>query len=133
MSVNLLETIQKNSGYPQIQKIDPNTQQVSGPEDKFSQATIPAVLTGLYRYVQKDEGAEKVLQVANSTNWITKFFEAEKDSVVQTIADYSNRLYGETESQMNAIANEAIKIVKENFACRCRHKRGKSVFKQSKK
>ena len=115
MSVNLLETIQQNLGYPPLQKIDPNTQQAAGPEDKFSQAAIPAVLTGLYRYVQKDEGAEKLLQVANSSMWITTFFEAEKNAVVQTIADYSNRAYGETELEMNAIANEAVKTVKENL------------------
>ncbi len=120
MSVNLLETIQQNLGYPEIQKIDPNTQQVPEDknklaEDKFSQAAIPAVLTGLYRYVQKDEDAEKILQVANSTVWISKFFDTDKKAVVQTISDYSGQSYEEAESHMNAIANEAVKLVKENL------------------
>lgn len=120
MSVNLLETIQKKLGYPELQKIDPNTQQEKFDEtkpapDTFSQAAIPAVLTGLYRYVQKDEGAEEILRVANSDMWITKIFETDKKAVVQAVSDYSNQSLGVTELQMNAIANEAIKVVKEEL------------------
>jgi hypothetical protein len=115
MSVNILEKIQQNLGYPKIQSIDPTTQQVTANEDKFSQAAIPAVLTGLYRYAQKDEGAEDILAIANSTAWLNKFFEADKNTVVQTIADYGVQSYEEAETQMNAIANEAVKIIKENL------------------
>jgi hypothetical protein len=120
MSVDLLETIQQNSGYPPLQKVDPNTQLVTtdenkSAEDKFSQAAIPAVLTGLYRYVQTDDGAEEILQVANSSVWINKFFDADKKAVVQTISDYSSQSYEETEIHMNAIANEAVKLVKKNL------------------
>lgn len=120
MSVNLLETIQKKLGYPELQKIDPNTQQEKFDEtkpapDTFSQAAIPAVLTGLYRYVQKDEGAEEILRVANSDMWITKIFETDKKAVVQAVSDYSNQSLGVTELQMNAIANEAIKVAKEEL------------------
>ncbi len=121
MSFNLVETLQQNLGYPQLQKIDPNTQLVTEnetglAEDKLSQAAIPAVLSGLYRYVQKDEGAEEILQVANSSMWINKFFDAEKKTVVQTISDYSSQSHEEVELQMNAIANEAVKLIKENLA-----------------
>ena len=115
MSINILEKIQENTGYPKIQNIDPNTQLVASNEDKFSQAAIPAVLTGLYRYVQKDEGAQEILQVANSTAWLNKFFETDKNIIVQTVADYGGQTYDETEAPMNAIANEAIKLVKENL------------------
>jgi len=57
MSINLLEIVQKNLGYPTLQKIDPNTQVVVADdkkpdEDKFSQAAIPAVLAAFYKYVQ---------------------------------------------------------------------------------
>lgn len=121
MSFNLLETLQQNLGYPQLQKIDPNTQQVTenetgSAEHKLSQASIPAVLTGLYRYVQKDEGAEEILRVDYSSMWINKFFDADKKAVVQTISDYSSQSHEEAESQMNSIANEAVKLVKEHLA-----------------
>lgn len=115
MSVNILEKIQEILGYPKIQNIDPNTQLVAAHEDKFSQAAIPAVLTGLYRYAQKDEGAAEVLQVVTSTAWLNKFFDADKHTVVQTIADYGMQSFEETETQMNTIANEAVKLVKENL------------------
>jgi len=121
MSVNLLETIQQNLGYPPLQKVDPNTQQVTADkngstEDRFSQAGIPAVLTGLYEYVQTDEGAEEILKADSSTGWISKIFVGDKKEVVQKIADYGNRSYEETDTKMNAIANEAVKLVKENLA-----------------
>lgn len=120
MSVNLLETIQQNLGYPPLQKIDPNTQQVTedkneSSEDKFSQAAIPAVLTGLYEYVQTDEGAEEILKAGSSTGWIAKLFDAGKKEVVQKISDYGNKSYEDTDIKMNAIANEAVKLVKENL------------------
>ncbi|MEO6251857.1 MAG: hypothetical protein ABIO79_01015 [Ferruginibacter sp.] len=133
MSVNLVETIQKKLGYPEIQKIDPNTQQPAGPEDKFSQAAVPAVLTGLYSYVQKDEGAEKILQVANSTMWVNKFFEADKNEVAQTISDYSNKPLDQVETEMNAIANEAIKTVKENLSADAGIKEVKDFFSDRRK
>lgn len=116
MSVNILEKIQQNLGYPKIQNIDPTTQKVTANEDKFSQAAIPAVLTGLYRYAQKDEGAEEVLQVVTSTAWLNKIFEADKDAVVQTIADYSQLSFEDTQTEMIKIANEAVKVIKENLS-----------------
>lgn len=115
MSINILEKIQQNLGYPKIQNIDPNTQQVAEHEDKFSQAAIPAVLTGLYRYAQKDEAAEEILLVISSTAWLNKYFDADKEAVVESIADYSQRSLEDTETGMNAIANEAVKVIKENL------------------
>lgn len=115
MAVNILEKIHQNLGYPTIQNIDTATQQVTGNEEKFSQAAVPAVLTGLYRYAQKDEGAEEILQVVTSTAWLKKFFETDKEAVVNTIAEYSNRSFEQTETEMIAIANEAVKVTKENL------------------
>ncbi len=121
MSINLLESIQQNLGYPPLQKIDPNVQQSTPDtnkpvEDRFSQAAIPALLTGLYRFVQTDEGAAGILKIVNSDIWVTKIFDTDKEAVVEAVSGYSNQSIGETELQMNAIANEAIKLVKENLA-----------------
>ena len=120
MSINLLETVQQNLGYPALQKIDPNTQQVvtdetTADEDKFSQAAIPAVLTGLYKYVQSDEGAEEFLRGDNSSNWVEKIFDDNKKEAIQTISAYARQSNADPVAKMNAIANEAIKIVKENL------------------
>ena len=120
MSINLLETVQQNLGYPPLQKIDPNTQQVvidekTADEDKFSQAAIPAVLTGLYKYVQSDVGATTFLRGDNSSNWVGEIFDDNKKEVIQTISAYAKQSNADPIAKMNAIANEAIKIVKENL------------------
>jgi len=120
MSINLLETVQQNLGYPALQKIDPNTEVVvadekTAGEDKFSQAAIPAVLTGLYRFVQSDEGAAEFLSAGTSLNWVAKIFDDNRKKVMQAIADYANQSNEEPATKMNAIANEAVKVVKENL------------------
>lgn len=120
MSINLLETIQQNLGYPALQKINPNTQQVAidekTPEEhKFSQAAIPAVLTGLYKYVQTDDGAEDYLRVDTSPNWVNKIFNHNKKEVVQKISAYAKQSNHDTVAKMNAIANEAVKVANENL------------------
>lgn len=120
MSINLLKTVQQNLGYPELQKIDPNTQvmivDVNTPdEDKFSQAAIPAVITGLFQYTQSDEGAAAVLQNDNSTSWINEIFGDIRTRVIKTISAYASLRDENTTAKMNAIAIEAIKSVQENL------------------
>jgi hypothetical protein len=120
MSINLLETIQQNLGYPALQKIDPNTQQVTAnenkpDEDKFSQAAIPALLTGLYKYVQSDKGGEEILRGSNSSNWAGVLFDDNKKEAIQQIAAYAKQSAEDPVAKLNAIANEAIKVVRDNL------------------
>jgi len=133
MSINLLETVQQQLGYPALQKIDPNTQEVvvddkSPNEDKFSQAAIPAVLTAFYKYVQTDEGATEFLRGEFSTNWVSKIFIDHKQEIVQTIAAYSNQPVEDSITKMNAIANETVKAVKANLPADARIKDVKLFF-----
>lgn len=70
MAVNLIESIQQGMGYPELQKIDPNTQQVklessSQGHGNLAQAAIPAVLTGLYKYGNTEMGSEHILRGKN--------------------------------------------------------------------
>ena len=77
MSINLLKKVQENLHYPQLQKIDPNTQQADNSNtitDNFSQAAIPVILTGLYKLSSSDEGAEVILRGGNSADWVSKIF-----------------------------------------------------------
>jgi hypothetical protein len=137
MSINLLEKVQENLGYPALQKIDPNTQQVvagenTPAEDKFSQAAIPAVLTALYKYVQSDEGAAALLLDDNSSKWVGKIFDDTKKEAIQTIAAYASRSNAETIIKMNEIANEAVKLVKENLPANAAIKEVKLFFSNQK-
>ena len=120
MSINLLEIVEQNLGYPALQKVDPNTQEVllnddAPDEDKFSQAALPAVLIGLCKYVQTDEGAKDVLQSKNNINWVSKIFDNRSEEVIKTISVYSNESEVAPASKMNLIANEAIIVAKKNL------------------
>ena len=121
MSLDLLEVVQQKLGYPVLQKIDPNTQQVveddtTPDEHKFSQAAIPAVLTGLYNYVQSDAGATELLQSNETTQWLSKIFNESKKDAVQKIAAYAHQSNADPMQKINAIAQEAVKVVKENLS-----------------
>ena len=121
MSVNLIKKIPENLGFPPLNKIDPETEQPATDKaevvaNKFSQAAIPAVLTGLYRFVQSDEGAAEFLNGDSSTNWVSKIFDDNSKEAIQTISAYALQSNEEPVAKMNAIANEAVKIAKENMA-----------------
>jgi hypothetical protein len=120
MSDNLIKTITENLGFPPLKKMDPNKQKPVTvnediPEDKFSQAAIPAVLTGLYRFVQTDEGASEVLKADNNAQWVSRIFDGHSNEAIQTISEYAKLSNQDPVTMMNAIANEAVKIANENL------------------
>ena len=133
MSIDLLATVQQELGYPELQKIDPNTQKVvadtkTPEEDKFSQAAIPAILTGFYKYVQTDEGASSFLEDGTSSNWMSKLFDNNKKEVVQTIASYAKQSNEDPLAKMNEIANVVVRVVKENLPKEATIKEVKTFF-----
>jgi hypothetical protein len=120
-----------------LQKIDPNTQQVvadekTPDEHKFSQAAIPAVLTGLYKYVQLDEGAEDFLRGNNYSNWVGKIFSDNKKGAIQIISAYAKQSNQDPVAKMNAIADEAVKVVKANLPADASAKEVKLFFNNQK-
>ena len=120
MSINLLEKVQENLQYPPLKKIDPATQQAGSDstvvnDNQFSQSAIPAMLVGLYKYSTTDEGAAEILRGDYSTNWVTKIFDDTKRQVVETIASYVNEPQLDSYEKMNNIADEAVKLTKENL------------------
>ncbi len=119
MSLQLLQTVQQNLGYPALQKVDPNTKEIledtSTPdEDKFSQAAIPAVLTGMYKYAQTDEGANEILTSIGDEQWISKIFDENKKEAIQIISSYSKQSNEDPLVKMNAIAAEAVRLIREH-------------------
>jgi hypothetical protein len=120
MSINLLDTVQQNLGFSALQKMDPNTHTIienpdTPDEERFSQAAIPAVLAGLYKYVQSDEGANEFLQKDKTFDWMSSIFGEDKKNVIQSIAKYSLQSGEDPVLKMNLIANEAVRLVKENI------------------
>jgi hypothetical protein len=118
MSLQLLQTVQQNLGYPALQKVDPNTKEIiedtSTPdEDKFSQAAIPAVLTGMYKYAQTDEGANEILASDGDEQWTGKIFDENKKEAIQIISSYAKQSSADPLTKMNDIAAQAAKIIRE--------------------
>jgi hypothetical protein len=137
MSVNLLEMVQQNLGYSELQKIDPNTQVMvadenSPGEDKFSQAAIPSVLIALCEFAQTDEGAADILQSNTATNWMNKIFDNNRKEAVQTIAAYAKQSDEDPVAKMNAIATEAVKIAMETMPAGATVKDVKTFFNNQK-
>ena len=121
MSDNILQTVQENLGYPALQKIDPNTQQMvinsSTPhEDRFSQAALPAVLTALHNYGQTNEAAEAILNNDPATGWSALIFSDNKKGVIDEIAAYAGCTKEKAVNGINAIAREAILVIRERVS-----------------
>ena len=119
--MKLLEVIQQHFGYPPLLKVDPNTQHVvqdskSHAEDKFSQAAIPTVLIGLYKYTLTDIGAQAVLSGGNSSNWVKEIFPGYNDEVVKRVANYSGTSHDEVNEKLNDIATKAAEVVRNAVA-----------------
>lgn len=135
MSVNLLETVQKNLGYPDLKKVDPNTEVPKGEEKQggqheFGQAAIPAILTGMYKYVQVDEGARDFLEDDHSGEpWVDKVFFDHTTEAVQSISSYASSEMHDPVAEMNKIASEAERVVKENLPADADIKDVKLFFK----
>lgn len=120
MTINLVETIQQNLGYPSLKKVDPNTQEVKAQStsptilpESFGQAAIPATLTGLFLLVHTKEGMEKV-RANTSTNWLETIFGRHSEEAVQKVATYASTDPAITRREMERIAAEAVRLANEN-------------------
>ena len=119
MPTNLVETIQKNLGYPSLQKIDPNIQETKEKiprhtQEKLSQAAIPAVLTAFYKFTRTDEGCNAIIAEQAHGDWLGFIFEGKEEVAVDKVARYAGVIAGEAESAMENIADEAVNTLKKS-------------------
>jgi predicted methyltransferase len=118
MAINLTGLIQKNLGYPALLKMDANTQEVvidsdQPAEERFSQAAIPAVLIALYKFTRADETAEMLLYNGKIGDWMTVIHNGNAEKVIKAVANYASQPTGRTWERMNAIAGEAVRLIKD--------------------
>jgi hypothetical protein len=114
---NLVEIIQKNLGYPPLQKIDPNIQETKEkfarqPMEKLVQAAIPAILTALYRFTRTDDGCATILAIKEHQDWLGTIFEGKEKIAVEKCAAYAGVSHDEAESVMENVSDEAVRILK---------------------
>jgi hypothetical protein len=119
MANNIVETIQKNLGFPPLQKIDPNIQETKektfrDPEEKLAQAAIPAVLTAMYQYTRSEEAGPYLFSDANDTDWLAVIFKGKEKIAVEKVARYAGVSENEAESAMENIADEAVTTIKNS-------------------
>jgi len=116
MSINLLQHIIKNLGYPELKKVDPNTQDTvnnNKEEDKLNQAAIPAVLIILYKYTRGNEGAEQVLSASLTNEWLIQMLGSETTDAIQKVADYAGVSRQIAHERMELTAKQAVGIIRE--------------------
>jgi hypothetical protein len=119
--INLVESIQKNLGFSALYKVDPNTQDIDKKEKSFgtnslAQAAIPAVLCGLFNYILQPGGNDNIALLKGNVKWLPLFFGNKENEVVERIANYAGVSATNATPEMEHIADEAVRLVKENVA-----------------
>lgn len=121
MAVNIVEEVQKRLGWPELQKIDPNTQEIKRPEnmsveDYLGQAAIPTVLTGLYKFSKSENGNAELINGDFGANALQKIFGETTDNAISRVADVTGNTFEYAASQMEKVANQAIAVVRDEIS-----------------
>lgn len=121
MAINLVETIQKNLGFQELQKIDPNTQEVKKPEnlsvqDYLPQAAIPVVLLGLYKFSCTEEGNAELVNGELQNKLLKTIFGKNTQAVIDKVASYTGNTTDYAAEQMEIIAWEALSQIRNNIS-----------------
>ena len=121
MAINLVETIQKNLGFHELQKIDPNTQEVKKPQnmsaqDYLPQAAIPVVLLGLYKYSRTEDGNADLLKGELQNKLLKTIFGSKTQQVIDKVAEYTGNTSEYTADKMEIIAWEALHMIRNNLS-----------------
>lgn len=131
--INLIETIQQNLGFPPLQKIDPNTEEVTHeekqtPEGRLAQAAIPAVVTGLYVFATSEEGANTIVRGNKSTDWVQALYKGNGQKAIQTVASYARTDEASAQSAMERVAEEAVTLIRQQLKPDASHAQVKDFF-----
>ena len=119
MADNIVTRLMEKLNIESFIKINPNTEKEERPDahtganaKQFEQATVTAVLAGLYKYGSTDEGARNLFTLSND-RLLQEFFLDHKEDVIQGLAAYGNVHAIQVESILNSILPEALSAVKD--------------------
>ena len=110
----LIESIQKNLGYPVIYKIDPNVQDVKS-QDKtagtaaLAQAAIPAVIYGVLHYYLYNTNEQHSLD--DKEKLLPQLFGKKAIELVERVALYAGASADTANDEMEHIAAETLRFV----------------------
>jgi hypothetical protein len=116
--MNIIETVQKNLGFMTLKKIDPNTQEIAGQESEMgnsalAQAGIPAILLGIFNCLE--ENADIGILDTEEGKKMERIFGKNTDIVTKKIIDYSKIQDKHSVQQLEHIASESMRVVKERI------------------
>ena len=120
MITNIVAAVQKNLGYPPLQKVDPNSQEVKhfagvSSEEKLAQSAITAVLAGLAKFGRSDSGANYLFSnKGEDQNWLDIIFSGRKAEAVDKVAQYSGVSVSEASAHMQKIAGEGVRMIHQS-------------------
>lgn len=114
--MNLIEKIQESLKYPSLQKIDPNTEHIKNEKNERSavllaQATIPAVLTGMFKFSRNEAMAETLLR-NDQIDWKEQIFSNRKNEVLENIAAYAFVSKETAEAEVDAVIRKTIEMLR---------------------
>jgi len=117
MVTNIVEALQKNLSYPPLKKVDPNTQEIKkankmSPEEKLSQAAIPAVLAAMIKYSDGKDGVN-LLSANENKDWLGTIYGGKKNDAIKKVAGYAGVNVDKAELHMKNISDEAVRIIKD--------------------
>lgn len=117
MSINLLQQVQENLGYPPLEKTDPNEQhpQALPSPDRaaLAQSVIPAVLAGMYNLVKSEAGAELIKKETAMSDWPAILYGEKSTELMNRIASLTSLDSLTAETTFNEVANEASRLIRE--------------------
>lgn len=118
MAINVLEELRKNLGLLALKKVDPNTQAVNITSDeekehRLVQAIVPTAVAGLYDCARSEEGLDFLASNNSTINWLELFFAKNTPEVKERLSLYADNSSDAVQTHFNAIASEAVKIVRD--------------------
>ncbi len=119
MAINLVEAVQQKLNVGELQKIDPNTNNLvqddkAGNRNIIYQVAIPAVLTGLYKFTRIDENNEAFVNNKH-VNSLSSFFGENTNDVINKVAHVTGLPAADTQAKMEAIATSSLGVLRENL------------------
>jgi hypothetical protein len=117
--MHIVQIIQKNLGFSSLEKIDPNTQEVSGTEhllgkNALAQAAIPSILLGIFNHLEQNPNLDS-LPDAPSSDLLEWIFGKSTTKVTGQIESYSKVRDQHISQELEHIAAESVRVVKESL------------------
>lgn len=118
--MNITETIQKNLGFGKIQKIDPNSQEVSDRDTihgsaPIAQAAIPSIILGLFNRLEREPDASWLGVDQPTGSLLEKIFGDSHVVLVDQVALYSRIPDAQVKQEMEHIASEVVRVTRDNI------------------